>query len=109
MPATVCGRAAPPHSGSGDLSASRAGGGMGLVLIAVLALVVDREPGVTTGFLADAARLEGTGGAVVPGDRTTAHVGDVGSRHTQPNGRGSRPIPGIAALGAGRRPRAGGG
>src|SRR3982751_4900878 len=106
MSATVCGRAAPPHSGSGDLSASRAGRGMGLVLIAVLALVVDGEPRVTTGLQADATGLEDAGGAVVTRNRSAADVGDVGFRHTPLNGRGVSPIPGRGPSVPGRRARA---
>src|SRR5438094_4164758 len=102
MPVTVGGRTGEPHCGarlgSGDLPAPGSGRGMGFVLIAVLALVVDREPGVASGLLAHAARLEGAGGAVVTRDRTATDVGDVGFRHIPLNGRGRLPIPGGAAL-----------
>src|SRR5205814_7034128 len=74
---------------SGDLPAPGAGRGVGLVLVAVLALVVDREPGVTTGFLAHPTRLEGTGGAVVTRDRTATDVGDFGFRHHPAQRRGT--------------------
>src|SRR6266568_1138649 len=113
MPVTVGGRTAEPHcgtaSGSGDLPAPGSGRGMGFVLIAVLALVVDREPGVASGLLAHATRLEGAGGAVVTRDRTAADMGDVGFRHIPLNGRGRLPIPAGAARPGGTPPPAGAG
>src|SRR2546421_3094272 len=99
MGATVGGPTGGPHVSASlrDFPASGTGDGVGLVLIAELAFVVDREPGATVGFSAHPSRLEGAGRTVVARYRTPTDLDDV-FRHTPPNEAGSVPIPGASGL-----------
>lgn len=79
-----------PRGASGDLAAPRAGDRHGLMEVAVLALVVDRQPRVAPRMAAEAILVERPRRTVrtVDGGR---HDGSIG--HIPANHRRNRPIP----------------
>src|SRR4051812_2076597 len=92
-----CGSTAPAE-GSGDLDATGPHGRHGLVAGAVVAVVVDGEPGGATGFLADATGGETGNGAFFGGEPVADDRGIVHARHNRsfqapyspPSGDGGR-------------------